>query len=96
MQLRLRAIGVGQKLFLALVTLTIIGAGAQVSFAEDARSTGLHDRLPGEDPSCDIVNRSYERTVRGNFATRIYSVEPTGVTDIFETDIYIGRLSRVA
>lgn len=90
MQLRPQAIGVTHGLLVVLMTLTIIGVGAQSSFAEDARSTGLHDRLPDEDPSCDFVNRAYERTFSGNFTARVYGLEPSGGIRLFGTDTYIG------
>lgn len=51
------------------------------------------DRLPGEDPACDFVNRSYERTFGGNFSARTYGVQPMGDYELIETGIFIGDLA---
>ncbi|MBA8835215.1 hypothetical protein [Rhizobium leguminosarum] len=51
------------------------------------------DRLPGEDPSCDFVNRSYERTFGRNYSARTYGVQPTGDYELIETGIFVGDLA---
>jgi hypothetical protein len=60
---------------------------------EDRRSFGLSDRVEGEDPSCDVVNRAYERTYRGNLATRVYSVQRDGTIDALGLYRFIGNAS---
>lgn len=35
-------------------------------FADQERSFGVIDRLDGEDPSCDLVNRAYEKTANAS------------------------------
>ncbi|MGR9249480.1 hypothetical protein [Rhizobium leguminosarum] len=74
---------------LPLILLVALPCAAQ----EDRRSFGLLDRLPGEDPSCDFVNRSYERTFGGNYSARIYGVQPTGDYQLIETEIFVGDLA---
>jgi hypothetical protein len=45
---------------------------------EDARNHGLVDRLPGEDPTCDIVNRAYQNAQNhGRVSEFIFEVGPT-------------------
>jgi len=47
--------------FFPLIFALSLSIASPSSAQEDRRSSGLLDRLPGEDPSCDFVNRSYER-----------------------------------
>ncbi|MGO8085474.1 hypothetical protein AB9E31_37065, partial [Rhizobium leguminosarum] len=42
------------------------------------------DRLPGEYPSCDFVNRSYELTFGRNYSARTYGVQQTGGYELIE------------
>ncbi|MGO6813055.1 hypothetical protein ACCS61_37095 [Rhizobium ruizarguesonis] len=77
----------------ALILPLILTVATQSAAQEDRRSFGLDVRLPGEDPSCDFVNRSYERTVGGNYATRLYGVQQTGDFELLELRVFIGDLS---
>jgi hypothetical protein len=61
--------------------------------AEDRRGLRSSEHLKGEDPSCDFINRAYERTASGNFATRVYGVEPSGAINILGSNTYIGRFA---
>ncbi|NNU53260.1 hypothetical protein [Rhizobium indigoferae] len=74
----------------ALILPVILSVVSQSAAQEDRRSFGLLDRLPDEDPSCDFVNRSYERTFGGNFAYRLYGVQPAGAFDLLEIRVFIG------
>ena len=77
----------------ALILALILSVVSQSAAQEDRRSFALLDRLPGEDPSCDFVNRSYERTFGGNFSARTYGVQPMGDYELIETGIFIGDLA---
>lgn len=77
----------------ALILALILSVVSQSAAQEDRRSFGLLDRLPGEDPSCDFVNRSYERTFGGNFASRLYGVQPTGAFELLLMRVVIGDLA---
>ncbi|MGO4134257.1 hypothetical protein ACEQ6A_06820 [Rhizobium brockwellii] len=77
----------------ALILLLILSTALPCAAQEDRRSFGLLDRLPGEDPSCDFVNRSYERTFGRNYSARTYGVQPTGDYELIETGIFVGDLA---
>jgi hypothetical protein len=82
-----------KRLALSVAAVAVLVSPARLSYAEDRRSFGFADRRQGEDPSCDLVNRAYERTFNGNLATRIYSVEPNGAADLLETYRLVGSAS---
>jgi len=79
--------------FFALILPLILTVALPCAAQEDRRSFGLHDRLPGEDPSCDFVNRSYERTVGGYYATRLYGVQPTGEFELLLMRVFMGDVA---
>ncbi|NKK54735.1 hypothetical protein GFM44_01985 [Rhizobium leguminosarum bv. viciae] len=79
--------------FFALILPLILSVALPCAAQEHRRSFGLLDRLPGEDPSCDFVNRSYERTFGGKFSARTYGVQPMGDYELIETGIFIGDLA---
>jgi hypothetical protein len=82
------------RLSIFAFTLSLVLSVAPQSAAqEDRRSFGFFDRVPGEDPSCDFVNRAYESTVGGNYATRLYGVQPTGAFELLSVRIFIGNLA---
>jgi hypothetical protein len=58
-----------------------------LSFADNERSFGLVDRLPGEDPACDAVNRAYEKTSNlGRYTIYVGALKPDGTIAPFEED----------
>lgn len=60
---------------------------------EDPRSNGVVDRLPGEDASCDAVNRAYQNTVgRGSVQDAVYEVGADS-NSLFAESRWIGRFA---
>ncbi|PZM08843.1 hypothetical protein CPY51_28170 [Rhizobium tubonense] len=58
-----------------------------LSFADNERSFGLVDRLPGEDPSCDAVNRAYEKTSNlARYTIYVAELKPDGTIAPFGED----------
>lgn len=51
---------------ITLVCFAVMLLLSRSSFAGQERSFGVIDRLKGEDPSCDLVNRAYERTANAS------------------------------
>jgi hypothetical protein len=66
---------IGFKLVFFVAALTASTSG----IAGQERSFGVIDRLAGEDPSCDLVNRAYEKTANAsNYTIYINELRSNG------------------
>ncbi|WP_148221726.1 hypothetical protein [Rhizobium leguminosarum] len=56
-----------------VVCLALLAVTPARAVAEDRRSFGINEPLPGEDPTCNEVNRAFENTYNsGRYSSRMY------------------------
>ncbi|WP_027666254.1 hypothetical protein [Rhizobium leguminosarum] len=59
-----------------VVCLALLVVSPALAVAEDRRSFGINEPLPGEDPTCNEANRAFENTYNSSrYSARIYLVD---------------------
>ncbi|MCH4548314.1 hypothetical protein MK632_21480 [Rhizobium changzhiense] len=72
------------------VCLALLVVTPALAAAEDRRSFGINEPLPGEDPTCNEANRAFENTYNsGRYSTRIYLAD--GQVSLFLERRFIGE-----
>ncbi|MBY5338179.1 hypothetical protein HFO99_30460 [Rhizobium leguminosarum] len=73
-----------------VVCLALLVVTPALAVAEDRRSFGINEPLPGEDPTCNEANRAFENTYNsGRYSSRIYLADSH--VSLFSERRYNGR-----
>ena len=74
----------------AAACLALLIATTGFAAAEDRRSFGINEPLPGEDPTCNEANRAFENSYNSSrYSSRLYLTD--GQVSLFGERRYFGR-----
>ncbi|MBY5465302.1 hypothetical protein [Rhizobium leguminosarum] len=83
--------GAFKRVFASLVFLLLFQYGSAA--ADEERSFGLIDRQPGEDATCEALNRAYEKTANtGTYLITVARLNPDGKVTPFGENLITGRI----